>query len=162
MGASDPSQENLQAARQLGRLVAERGWIVLTGGRDAGIMASACAGAKQVPHSITVGILPGARGGAAHEVDVAVFTGMGDARNIINVLTSDVVVACGVDSAGTASEVALALVSAKPVVLLGAAETARTFFRELGTSGQLYEAATPADVIDVIEQRLAIQPYTWD
>jgi uncharacterized protein (TIGR00725 family) len=162
MGASDPARESLTAARQLGRLVAERGWIVLTGGRAAGIMAAACEGAKQVPHSITVGILPGARAGEGGDVDLAVFTGMGDARNLINVLTSDVVVACGVDSAGTASEVAFALVSAKPVILLGAAESARAFFRELRSQGRILEAATPLEAADLLEGELAIPRFTWD
>jgi len=104
VGAGEPSVASLASARHLGRLLAERGWIVLTGGRPAGVMAAACAGAKEIPGSMTLGILPGTSGaGAGPDVDVAVFTGMGDARNAINVLTSDVVVACGVEGPGTAS-----------------------------------------------------------
>src|SRR3712207_1904993 len=93
MGASEPSAGNLAAARQLGRLVAERGWIPLTGGRTEGVMGAACAGAKEIPGSLTLGILPSSRGGESSEVDIAVFTGMGEARNMINVLSSDVIVA---------------------------------------------------------------------
>lgn len=158
MGAGEPSSASLAAARRLGRLLAERGWIVLTGGRPVGVMAAACAGAKEIPASLTLGILPGADG-AAPEVDVAVFTGLGDARNAINVLTSDVVVACGVEAPGTASEVALALKAGKPVILLGASASARTFFRALRCAGRLLEADAAEDVPRLIESDLAIAPW---
>jgi uncharacterized protein (TIGR00725 family) len=145
----------MTAARELGRLLAERGWIVLTGGRPEGVMAAASAGAKQVPGSLTLGILPGVSG-AGPDVDVAVFTGMGEARNAINVLTSDVVVACGVESPGTLSEVALALRADKIVILLQASEPARLLFRSLPTGGRLLEADLPRDVMRMLEQELAI------
>jgi len=154
MGAAEPGPASLAAARELGRLLAARDWVVLTGGRPEGVMAAACAGAKQVPGSLTLGILPSAEGGVGPDVDLAVFTGMGDARNAINVLTSDVIVACGVEGPGTASEVALALKAGTPVVLLGASPAAREFFRELRASGRLVEAATPAEAITRIEEML--------
>lgn len=148
VGAGAPRPESYAAAQELGRLVAERGWIVLTGGRPAGVMAAACAGAKQVAGSLTLGILPGASEGAGPDVDVAVFTGMGDARNAINVLSSDVVVACGVEGPGTASEVALALCAGKPVILVGASPAARAFFASIG---QCREAADPDEAVRLIE-----------
>src|SRR4249919_1599470 len=115
MGASDPGPSTLSAAHQLGRLVAEAGWVVLTGGRPAGVIDAASAGAQSVPGSLTLGILPsGPDGPVSPRVDVAVFTGVGEARNAINVLSSDVVIACGVEGPGTASEVALALRLARP------------------------------------------------
>jgi uncharacterized protein (TIGR00725 family) len=157
MGAGEPAPASLAAARELGELLAERGWIVLTGGRPAGVMAAACAGAKQVPGSLTLGILPGVSGGAGPDVDVAVFTGMNDARNAINVLTSDVVVACGVEGPGTASEVALALKADKPVILLGASEQASAFFGGLRTAGRVYEASTPGQVVRIIEEEMGIR-----
>jgi uncharacterized protein (TIGR00725 family) len=155
IGTGEPSAGRLTAARELGRLLAERGWVVLTGGRPAGVMAAASAGAKEVPGSLTLGILPGASG-AGPDVDVAVFTGMGDARNVINVLTSDVVVACGVESPGTLSEVALALKSEKTVILLQPSEPARSFLRSLPSAARLLEAALPGDVVRILEEKLAI------
>ena len=160
MGAGEPTAGNLASARRLGRLVAERGWIVLTGGRPAGVMAAACAGAKEVSGSVTLGILPGVSG-AGPDVDVAVFTGLGEARNVVNVLTSDVVVACGVEGPGTASEVALGLKAEKPVILLGAAAAARVFFHELGGERRLLQADTPEEVVRLIEMELAIAPWSW-
>src|SRR5687768_18016061 len=105
MGAGEPEPLTLEAARRLGQLVAEAGWVVLTGGLPAGVMEAACAGAKSVPGSLTIGVLPtGPDGPVSAHVDVAVFTGVGEARNAINVLSSDVVIACGVEGPGTASE----------------------------------------------------------
>jgi uncharacterized protein (TIGR00725 family) len=160
MGAAQAGSRSLAVARELGALVAERGWIVLTGGRPAGVMAAACAGAKQVQNSLTLGILPESEGGAGRDVDIAVFTGIGDARNVINVLTSDVVVACGVEGPGTASEVSLALKAGKPVVLLAAAPAARVFFEGLGARGRLISTDAPADVVRVIEEDLAIPRWS--
>lgn len=160
MGAGTASDGSLAAAHALGQLLAERGWIVLTGGRPVGVMAAVCAGAKQVPGSLTLGILPSAGGAAGPDVDLAIFTGMGDARNEINVLTSDVVVACGVEGPGTASEVALALKAEKPVILLGAAEPAAVFFRGIAGPGRLLETGTPEEVVRLIEEHLAVP--RWD
>ena len=49
MGAGEPTPATLEAARRLGQLVAEAGWILLTGGRPLGVMDAASASAKQVP-----------------------------------------------------------------------------------------------------------------
>lgn len=161
MGAGEPSAANEATARRLGRLLADRGWIVLTGGRPAGVMAAACAGAKEIAGSMTLGILP-TTSGAGPDVDVAIFTGLGDARNAINVLSSDVVVACGVEGPGTASEVALALKAGKPVILLGAGAAARAFFRELRSAGRVLEADAPDEVVRLIQEELTIPPRTWE
>jgi uncharacterized protein (TIGR00725 family) len=157
MGASESQPSTLDVARRLGRLSAQAGWVVLTGGRPAGVMEAACSGAKSVPGSLTIGILPtGPDGPVSAHVDVAVFTGVGQARNVINVLSSDVVVACGVDGPGTASEVALALKLARPTILLAAAPAAAAFFRTIAGRGMLHEVQTPESAIDLIEQRLGI------
>ncbi|HEX2249775.1 MAG TPA: hypothetical protein VHH32_05465 [Gemmatimonadales bacterium] len=156
MGASAPSPSALAAAAELGKLIAERGWVLLTGGRSAGVMGAACAGAKQVSGSLTVGILPGAAGGEAEDLDIAVFTGMGEARNAINVLTSDVVVACGVEGAGTISEIALAMKAEKPVVLLNPSAAAWSLFAEIQTGARLFRAAAPEEVVRVVEEQLGI------
>jgi predicted Rossmann-fold nucleotide-binding protein len=57
---------------------------------------------------------------------------MGSARNAINVLSSDVVIACGVGGAGTASEIALALKAKRPVILLNDSEDSRRYFAGIG------------------------------
>jgi uncharacterized protein (TIGR00725 family) len=158
MGASEAEAASLEAARRLGRLVAEAGWVLLTGGRPVGVMEAACAGAKSVPGSLTIGILPtGPEGPVSAYVDVAVFTGLGEARNAVNVLSSDVVVACGVKGAGTASEVALALKTGRPTVLLAPTPSASAFFGGMaGRTGTLHVVATPEAVITLVEEQLGI------
>ncbi len=155
MGAGEPSASQRSAALRLGRLIAEAGWIVLTGGRPAGVMEAASAGAKEVPGSLTLGILPGGRDDPVSvQVDVAIFTGMGNARDAINVLSSDAVVACGVEGPGTAAEVALALKAKRPTVLLGAPAPVVEFYRPLDPAGLLHQAATPEAAIELLRKLL--------
>lgn len=82
-------------------------------------MEAACLGAREEGGS-TVGVLPGssARGTPPNPyVETAVFTGLGQARNLVLVLSVDAVVAIG-GSWGTLSEIALAKKHERPVVLL--------------------------------------------
>jgi len=66
-----------------------------------------------------VGVLPGVNPDqAGKDIDLALATGMGDARNLINVLSSELVIACA-GGAGTLSEVALALKSGRRVIAVG-------------------------------------------
>jgi len=154
MGAGESaSKRDCALAERLGERIAEQGWILLTGGRDCGVMAAASRGAKRVAGSLTIGILPTSAGSVSPDVDVAVFTGMGEARNTINVLSSRVVVACGTGGPGTASEVALALKSRKPVVLLAVPPAAHDYFTTLG--GWLRSAESVDEAILSISQALA-------
>ncbi|HUU83125.1 MAG TPA: TIGR00725 family protein [Phycisphaerae bacterium] len=117
MGGADVSEDVIDLARRLGTLIAQRGWVLLNGGRNAGVMAASAAGARQAGGTV-IGILPDRDTRAASpDLDYAIVTGLGDARNLINVLSSDVVIACP-GGAGTLSEVALAAKNAKPLILL--------------------------------------------
>ncbi|MDY6938760.1 MAG: TIGR00725 family protein [Cyanobacteriota bacterium] len=139
-------------AAQLGGEIAREGWILLTGGRNVGVMEAASQGAKQAG-GLTVGILPTASSeGISEAVDIAIFTDLGSARNNINVLSSDAIVACGI-GAGTASEVALALKAKKPVVLLNCDRTSEAFFETL-SSGSLWIARTVEEAISMVKHRL--------
>ncbi len=121
---------DLDNAYQLGQLIAQNGWILLTGGRKAGVMEAANKGAK-IAGGLTVGILPGKdTSNLAEDVDIAIITDLGNARNNINVLSSDVVIACGMGT-GTASEIALALKNQKKVILLNDNPISKEFFKSL-------------------------------
>jgi len=101
----------------VGRLLAERGAVLVCGGLG-GTMEAACRGAKQAGGT-TVGLLPGgSRSEANRFVDVAIPTGLGEARNALVVRAADAVVAVG-GGYGTLSEIALALRAGKRVVGLG-------------------------------------------
>jgi uncharacterized protein (TIGR00725 family) len=154
MGAGEgAAASEVDLAGALGELVARQGWVVLTGGRDVGVMRAANRGAKRVPGSLTVGILPSGPGEVASDVDVAIFTGMGDGRNVVNVLSSEVVVAVGAGSPGTASEAALALKSRRCLVLLAPTAEARAFFLALDPNVPV--VSTPEDVIDIARRHHA-------
>ncbi|OUL37282.1 TIGR00725 family protein [Nostoc sp. T09] len=131
MGPGEKATANdLENAYELGCLIAQQGWILLTGGRNAGVMDAANKGAKSA-NGLTLGILPkNDRDSISNDVDIAIFTDMGNARNNINVLSSDVVIACGM-GAGTASEIALALKGDKPVILLNNDAESKVFFKKL-------------------------------
>jgi len=117
MGGASVSPDVEKMAFELGALVAAEGWILLNGGRDAGVMRASAAGAKS-KNGLTIGILPGASKSDANPfIDIPIVTNMADARNLVNVLSSDVVVACP-GSAGTITEVAMALKNGKKVILL--------------------------------------------
>ena len=152
MGPAKARRKDIENARMLGELIARREWVLLTGGRDVGVMHAASQGAKKVPRSLTVGVLPTTRDKISKYVDVAIVTEMGSARNNICVLSSQVIVACGLGGSGTVSEVALALKAGKEVVLLGATSVEEKFFMKLG--GRLVSSVqTPEDAINVILRR---------
>jgi uncharacterized protein (TIGR00725 family) len=112
-----PGDEPTVAAAEVGRLIAERGAVLVCGGRG-GAMEAACRGAKEVG-GLTVGILPGPdRSEANPFVDVVLPTGLGEARNALVVAAADVVIAIG-GGYGTLSEIALALKVGKRVIGLG-------------------------------------------
>lgn len=118
MGGGHADAATTALARELGALIAAEGWVLLTGGRDCGVMAAASAGAAQAG-GLVIGVLPGdGFDGVASGVDIAIPTGMGEARNVVNVLASHVVIALA-GGAGTISEVAHALKCERPVVAVG-------------------------------------------
>lgn len=115
--------EELDAAEEVGRLLAEAGAVVVCGGLG-GVMEAACRGAR-ASGGLTLGILPGRdRRDANPHVAVAVPTGLGEARNALVVRAADAVVAVG-GAYGTLSEIALALKGGTPVVGLNTWELAR-------------------------------------
>ncbi len=139
--------EDERSAYVLGRLIAQEGWVVLSGGRNVGVMDAVSRGAREAG-GLTVGILPTRDPSAiSSAVDIPIITDMGSARNNINVLTSDVLIACGMGP-GTASEVALALKARKPVILLTDNEEGQRFFKGL-SPGSVFIARDPAGAIEI-------------
>jgi len=142
MGSGYPLDAASEArARALGRLIAEAGFVLLTGGRASGVMDACSAGAKEAG-GLVIGVLPDADAASASwHLDVAIRTGMGDARNVINVLSSDVVIALP-GGAGTLSEIAHALKTGKPVIVLGWDPGPA-----VRAAGRVLDAATPEEAL---------------
>jgi uncharacterized protein (TIGR00725 family) len=108
--------EHEQRAEQVGRLLAERGCTVITGGGGE-VMAGAARGAKAAGGT-TIGILPGERHDDANEwIDHVVVTGIGHARNLAVAASGEVVIAVG-GSWGTLAEIGLARRLGRRVVIL--------------------------------------------
>lgn len=144
--------KDLQQAYELGQRIAQQGWVLLTGGRNSGVMDAASLGAKATG-GLTVGILPSRdTQNMSDGVDIAIVTDMGSGRNNINVLSSDVVIACGM-GAGTASEIALAIKGGKPVILLSNHQNSHQFFINLSPE-TVFVVVTPTDAIDVVQRIL--------
>jgi len=118
IGAGGGLDEALAAtARSVGRLLAERGAIVVCGGLG-GVMEEAAAGAREAGGQV-IGILPeNSRFGANPYLTVSIPTGLGEARNALIARTSDALIAVGGEF-GTLSEIALALKIGRPVVGIG-------------------------------------------
>jgi len=118
MGGHDAPPAILDDARRIGEGIAERGHVLLTGGGD-GVMKAASEGAF-LAGGLVLAVLPSDRvrplAGYPNEyVDIAIQTGMADARNAINAKTPHVMIA--VDGGwGTVSEIAHALRNDTPVI----------------------------------------------
>lgn len=139
--------EHVAGAEQVGRLLAERGATVVCGGRDE-VMAAAARGAKAAGGQ-TIGILPGeSREEANPWIDHVVVTGIGHARNLAVVASGEAVIAVG-GAWGTLSEIALARVLGRPVVVL------EPGWKVEGEG--IYRAATPEEAVE-LALRLASPP----
>ena len=129
-------------AEDVGRLLAERGCTVVTGGLDE-VMAAAHRGAKSAGGT-TIAILPGESRVAANRwADHVVVTGIGHARNLAVAASGDAVIAVG-GSYGTLAEMAFALRLGRPVVALDGAPTVDGAER----------AGTPADAVEAALRHL--------
>lgn len=102
-------------AYEIGKYIAGKGCVLITGGRG-GIMESASKGAREAG-GIVAGIIPGPDFSDANRYcSIVIPTGIGHARNMINILSGDVVIALG-GSWGTLSEIAFSKIFNKPLII---------------------------------------------
>jgi uncharacterized protein (TIGR00725 family) len=120
VGSGEATGELYEKAREVGRLVASRGGIVVCGGLS-GVMEAAARGATEAG-GVAIGVLPDEdRGRANSYLSYSMATGTGQARNLAVVCSGDVIVAVGGEY-GTLSEIGLALKIGRPVVALASWE----------------------------------------
>ncbi|MFA4915220.1 MAG: LOG family protein [Syntrophales bacterium] len=146
----EESPDVMEDARRLGKGIARRGYILLTGG-GPGVMRAACEGAYRAG-GLVIGVLPNDRKHPLEKypnefIDIPIYTGMLDARNVINAKTPHVIVALK-GGPGTLSEMALALINGTPVIGLHAP----TF--ELPGSYDLTAVDTLEDAFRVMDKKL--------
>ncbi len=143
IGGRTASEQHLSWAEQVGRLVATRGGILITGGLS-GVMEAASRGAKTAG-GITVGVLPTDNISNANEyVTVPIATGLGIGRNVIIARTAHALIAIGGEY-GTLSEIAFGLQLGKPVIGLGSWQI----------RGML-QASTPEEAVNLAFQGLQL------
>ena len=117
VGGEQCTKKIYQIAQQLGKLIAQNGWVLICGG-GGGVMEAACRGAKS-GGGVTVGILPGCESREANSyLDLKLPSGMGYARNILIVRAADIIIAVN-GKYGTLSEISFALNEGKIVLGLG-------------------------------------------
>jgi uncharacterized protein (TIGR00725 family) len=135
VGPGRASAAELETAESVGAGVAASGAVLVCGGLG-GVMEAACRGARS-RRGMTVGLLPGLdREDANGWVEVAIPTGLGEARNVLVVRAADAVIAVG-GAWGTLSEIALAMKTGRPVVGVGT--------WELSQAGRPVEGIVAAD-----------------
>lgn len=150
MGAAQCEEPTYELAKRVGTLIAERGAVLLCGGRG-GVMEAAARGAKEAG-GLTIGIMPGMNASETPPnpyIDVAIFTGLRDGRNWVNVCASDAIIAIS-GGYGTLSEIALALKIRKPVVLLHSWDVPVRDF------APLYIAETPEQAVELAFQSAGV------
>jgi uncharacterized protein (TIGR00725 family) len=117
VGGYEAEPSTLAVAEEVGSRLAQRGCVVVTGGRR-GVAEAASRGAV-LSGGLTVGILPGSQRSEANPyVRVAVPTGLGETRNALVVMDADAVIALP-GAYGTLSEIAHALLAGTRVVTVG-------------------------------------------
>ncbi len=143
------TSDTYKMAQTLGELIARAGAILLCGGGSGVMEASAVAARRVGGH--TVGVMPSHSPPNAG-IEHTVFTGMGDGRNFLNAVVSDVLIAMK-GEAGTLSEIALAMKVGTPVVYLCAWE----FLNVNGLPNMPYVSGPQFAIIEAFRQ-LGIAP----
>lgn len=137
IGAGSCDVQLAELAWQTGRQIAARGAVLLCGGLG-GVMEAAARGAREAGGTV-IGILPGGdRTGANPFLSYSIVTGLGEARNLLIVRSSQALIAIS-GGYGTLSEIAFALKTGVPVVGLATWELSLAGQPETG----IYRVQTP-------------------
>ena len=132
-GKVPPHTANL--AEEVGREIARQGAVLVCGGLG-GVMEAACKGASD-EGGLTIGILPGDNRLAANPyVKIPIVTGLGHARNVAVVKSSQAIIAID-GSYGTLSEIGYALQNRIPIIGLNT--------WSLSIDGRADDSIIPAD-----------------
>ncbi|TME86024.1 MAG: TIGR00725 family protein [Chloroflexi bacterium] len=145
----------MRAGEEVGKLLAERGAVVVTGGLS-GVMEAVSRGAKNAG-GLVIGILPGLdKRDANAYVDVAITTGMGWMRNTLVVRAADAVIMIS-GGIGTLNELTVAYED-KPTVVLEGTGGWSDRIRDIAYEGKHLDEAgineirfakTPAEAVDI-------------
>ena len=151
IGAANSDQETAGLAEEVGKLIAEKGAVLVCGGLG-GVMTAVSKGAREAG-GVTVGILPGTdRAEANPHLTIALATGLGYARNALVVQAGDAVIAVGGEF-GTLSEIGFALQFGKPVIGLNTWELNRK-----GLKDSIVAVKSPKEAVEKAFQLAGAKP----
>lgn len=142
IGTSTATPELYELARETGRLLAERGCVVVCGGRG-GVMEGVCRGVRE-RGGTSVGLLPTSIEEANPYVDLPIVTGLGELRNMAVASAGAALISIG-GAYGTLTELGFALRQGKRVVGL------RTWALrdEEGRPTPMLTAGSPEEAVDL-------------
>ena len=156
IGDSEAGEAAMVFAEKLGRLIGERGWAIISGGRG-GVMEAASRGCREAG-GLVLGILPSSDDSMGNDYcHFLLPTGMGWTRNSLTALAGDAVVAIG-GKAGTLTEIAYAWSYDKPVIAVtglgGWSERLAGEAIDDRRNDRLRPAATPQEAIEELARIL--------
>jgi hypothetical protein len=154
IGGSEINKKTKEDSILLGRLLAQNNYIVACGGLG-GTMEAVCRGAKKA-NGLTIGIIPGENKRMANKyVDIVIPVPFSHGRNMIVVLTGDIIVAIG-GKAGTLSEISFSWIYEKPIIALTSTSgwAAKLANKRIDNrrSDVIYGVKTPEKVIEKIKE----------
>ncbi len=153
IGGSEIDTQTRENVVQLGKLLAQNNFAIACGGLG-GTMEAVCKGAKEA-NGLTIGIIPGENKALANKyVDIVIPVPFSHGRNLIVVLTGDLIVAVG-GMAGTLSELSFSWIYGKPIIALtntkGWATKLANKRIDPRRDDKIYGAKTPELVLEKVE-----------
>ena len=154
IGGYEITEDTLKKAVEIGRILAKNDYAVACGGLG-GVMEAVCKGAKQ-ENGLTIGIIPYKEKSPANPyVDIVIPVPFSQARNIIVVLSGDVVVAIS-GKAGTLSEMCFSWIYGKPLIALSDVDgwSSQLAGKKIDDRREdfIHSASTPQEVLEKVEQ----------
>jgi hypothetical protein len=149
-GASQATDDDRSIAAAVGRLLAERGFLIVCGGGQG--VATEVAAAAQAAGGTCIGLLPAdSVADAAPGVTIPIATGVGHLRNALIVRSCDAIIAIG-GGYGTLSEIAFGLVLSKPVVALNSWTVVRP--GDAAPDPAVHRVSTAEQAVEWVARRL--------
>ena len=159
IGGYEFDNEALETAENVGRILAKNDYAISCGGLQ-GVMEAVCKGAK-MEGGLTIGIIPYKEKSPANSyVDIVIPVPFSQARNIVVVLSGDIVVAIG-GKAGTLSEICFSWIYGKPLIALSNIEgwSSKLAGQKIDDRRPdiIYEATNPEEVLQKIEDLMKLK-----
>lgn len=147
-GEKEATQEDIECAFQVGKIVAKTGVVLLCGGMS-GVMEASAKGAQEAG-GLTVGIGPTKDKADMNQyIDIPLLTSMSAGRNFMNAISSDILIFVSVGSPGTLSELAFAIQMEVPSIIIRGSEKLKSYINEFAG-----DSVTFVDSTEELEAKL--------